>query len=228
MCTKKNLTEEEVVNSIFNNFKLSSLDVIYVYEEFLKAVSGKDTSSYTIDSSIFRVFLGKIVDKNEYKESHITFFENLLPNNKEKPVSSIRRIGSILIFLSKGSLTDKLNALENHLNTFYGNKDRNVKDFLSDMIEINTELCMLSFKSNLDAETQKSLGLIWKKHRKQKYLLKLYVLYEESKQLSLKRDLGLTAIKHFLTNNMNMLYGENIRNFLYEEYLEENNPFYNK
>jgi hypothetical protein len=220
---KRPESEEEFISKIFNSMLIQNLDVNETYKEFLSCIiDGK------IDKNLYLNFVCKIVNPLQFREPQADFFDNLLEINDVK-INGIKRIGAIIIFLSNGSYSEKITLLEKHISKYYGKMDKHVKDFISDMIEMNTDMCLLAFRTYLDLESHKSLALIWKKHRKQKLIMKIYTIYEELKS-SYERDKegDSSLLKKFLNTSYSNLLGENIRTFLYEEYVTENNKFLKK
>merc|ERR1712096_438681 len=152
----------------------------------------------------------------DLREPQLMYFQtlsNVSPNSS----MGIRRIGSILIFLSDGSFMEKICLLERHINSHYGTMDKHMKDFVSDMIDMNTDVCLLAFKGYLEVDYYETLAKAWKKPRKQKLIQKLTKIFQEIKETTILEDnvsVESTSIFYkFLVSNYNNLIGENIRNY---------------
>jgi hypothetical protein len=224
-------SEEEYISKIFNSMNLRNLEINEIYFEFLNCMI---EDKIEIEKDLYNNFLCKIVNPRDYREAQVDYFENLLEINGNK-INGIKRIGALIIMLSNGSYSDKISYLEKHIYKYYGKSDRNVKEFISDLVEMNTDICLVSFKKYIDPELYKSVAIIWKKQRKQKLINKIFTIYEELKlneQKEFNGKYSSTNVKEmksllniFLNTSYNNLTGESIRAFLYEEYINENNKF---
>ena len=218
-CKRTDL-DEEIITHIFNNTLISNTDIKTVYNDFLQCLKIEDDQE-KINKSDFDNFMLNVVNPIKMKEAQSEYFYTLIELNS-LGTDGIKRIGLMLIFTADGSFSDKINILENHLNTYYGSSEKNLKEFINDLIELQTDCCLVAFKKHMESSWESSMSAIWKKHRKQKLIIKIMHIYNEA-QSSHKEESNLTLMNRFLSRIYNNLSGENIRAYLYEEYMLENN-----
>lgn len=240
-CTcKRAELEEELITKIFKSMHLSEQNVKDVYRNFLACIisdSNSDldinsTSSSSgnksksafgkIDKSLYENFVCKIVSPIQYREAQTDYFETLIQIN-DVSINGTKRIGLILIFLSEGEFMEKIDLLEKHIEKYYGKLDRHFKDFVSDVIDLNTDMCLLSFKNYIGEELHKFLTQVWKKPRKQKLIKKLVHIYDEMKESVPNDNDWNVHINKYLISSYNNLTGESIRNYLHEQYMQDSN-----
>lgn len=175
-CTCQKIeSEEETIMTILSSMNLAEIESKSVYNEFLRCIN-KDENY--LDFFLFRNFLTKIVGENKYKDAQINFFENMRKMNE----NNIRRIGAMIIYLSKGSTYTKIELLTEHYQAYYKRfEDKTVKQFLNDMIESNTDNCLVSFREYLGNESFKMMTEIWRKSRKRKFCQNIYSNFESIK-----------------------------------------------
>jgi hypothetical protein len=170
-------SEEETIGRILSCMSLNEVGVNSAYSEFQKCIS-KDED--VIEFFSFEAFLAKILGENNYKSAQLTYFTNLRKLEHKK--QNIRRIGAMIIYLSKGTHYQKVEALHKHYLQYYNRfEEKTVKEFIVDLIDCNTEMCLQSFKENIGNEGVKMLNEIWKKQRKRKLILEIYKNYDNVK-----------------------------------------------
>jgi hypothetical protein len=185
-------SEEETIGRILSTMNLTEIETKCAYAEFSKCINKDD--GY-LDFFLFKTFISKIIGDNNYKSAQNTFFENLrkMDNNKK----NIRRIGAMIIYLSKGSKFSKVNTLYEHFINYYnGFNERSVKEFLNDLIDTNTDNCILSFRENLGYDGTKNITEIYKKLRKRKLLNYILINYESLKIKYFHFNKGLPVIQN--------------------------------
>lgn len=166
--------EEEVFTRIFSSMVLREIECKSAYSEFSKCIHKQD--GY-LDYFLFKNFLAKIVGENNYKKAQTNYFENLRKMDSKK--QNMKRIGALMIFLSKGTKYQKEELLYEHYMKFYMTVDeRSVKEFITDMIEVHTDNCLQSFRENLDYDSVKNMNEIYKKMRKRQLLYHIYSNFE--------------------------------------------------
>lgn len=212
---QKNTEEKEDAEAfvkIFNTMTIRRMDIKEVYSEFTKCINAEKCQLEMIE---YNNLIDRFASKQIYRDAHKEYFENLVEINGNN-INSIKRIGIILIYLANGIKDDKIFYLEKHIKNFYNKNekisDKIIKEIISDIIELNTDICLLSFNKYIDDEHHKRMNLVWKKHRKQKLILKIFNIFEERIVLS-----------SFLSNAYQQLSGEGIRNALNEDYNFETN-----
>lgn len=175
-CTyQKGESEDETITRILSSMSLNGIETKSAYNEFLKCLNEDDAY---LDFFQFKSFLTRIIGENVYKKAQLSFFENL----RQIEALSIKLIGILIIYLSKGSNYQKIESLSEHFERFYHKYDEtSVKIFLNNVIELHTDLCLLSFKENLDSETVQNLSEVWSKIRKLKLCSHMFMNYESIK-----------------------------------------------
>jgi len=153
--------------------EISKINVNKAYNEFIDCIFEGQ-----IDMIKYKQFISKIVGNGMYQEVQLEFFNNLLKSSKKN--AQVKRIGSIICFLSEGHSISKVKQLTQHIKKYYGDSDISIKEFINDIIDINTDNCYLSFKSKINPEVAKHLIEVWKKPRKSKLFYKIYENYESA------------------------------------------------
>jgi len=162
--------EEETVSRILSTMNLSEIETKSAYIEFTKCINNEE--GY-LDYFLFKNFLSKVSGNNNYKNAQISFFDNLRKLDTKK--QNIKRIGSIIIYLSKGSKYQKIESLYDHYMKYYITFDeKTVKDFINDIIDTNTDNCLQSFRESLGYDVIQNLTEIYKKLRKRQLLFHIY------------------------------------------------------
>ena len=153
--------EEEILQRILSTMILPEIDCKIAYTEFLKCIDKEKNLNYFK----FQNFIKVIIGNNIYKLAQKEFFDNLFRNGDK----SIRVIGSIIIFLAKGTKTSKIELLKIHFTNYYqGINDNSIKEFVQDIIDANTDNCIVSFKNNLSIDLVRNMCDIYQKKRKRK------------------------------------------------------------
>lgn len=153
--------EEEILQRILSTMILPEIDCKIAYTEFLKCIDKDKNLNYFK----FQNFIKVIIGNNIYKLAQKEFFDNLFRNGDK----SIRVIGSIIIFFAKGTKTSKIELLKIHFTNYYqGLNDNSIKEFVQDIIDANTDNCIVSFKNNLSIDLVRNMCDIYQKKRKRK------------------------------------------------------------
>lgn len=169
--------EEEILFKILNSMNLSEIETKSAYGEFLKCIN-KD--EIYLDFFLFNNYLTKIVGDTSYKKAQTVFFENLRKLDDKK--RNIKMIGCQIVYLSKGNNSQKIEQLYEHYKAYYTSFDeKTVKEFITDIIDANTDNCLTSFRENLGHEGVENMTDIWKKIRKKKLLYHIFLNYESVK-----------------------------------------------
>ncbi len=172
LCSSKH-SEEELISQYLYSMDISKFEVSKAYNEFSDCIFEN-----RLDAVKYKQYVSKIVGLGSYQEIQTEFFENLLKSSKKN--SQIKRIGSIICFLAEGPNITKVKQLSFHVKKYYGDSDSSIKEFINDIIDINTDNCYLSFQSKINSDICKHLMDIWKKPRKTKFFYKLYENYESA------------------------------------------------
>lgn len=153
--------EEEILQRILSTMILPEIDCKIAYAEFLKCIDKDKNLNYFK----FQNFIKVVIGNNIYKIAQKEFFDNLFRNGDK----SIKVIGSIIIFFAKGSKTSKIELLKIHFTNYYqGLNDNSIKEFVQDIIDANTDNCIVSFKNNLSIDLVRNMCDIYQKKRKRK------------------------------------------------------------
>lgn len=167
-------SEEETISRIFSKMSLKEIETKSAYNEFLKCIT-KDNGC--LDYFVFKNYIQKITGENSYRHAQCEYFENL--RKKDKSQVNIKRIGSIIIFMSKGTKHSKVETLCEHYKTFYEDlNELTVKSFINDLVEINTEECVNSFKEYLGYDGVKNIIKVYINKRKKNLRNLIYLNYE--------------------------------------------------
>jgi hypothetical protein len=180
-CERDN-TGDDFFYQIFDSLNLKKLDVRYVYKEFTACVSEnkqsrKGTSTAKLNEKRFYNFLSKIVSAHEHQIAQTEYFKTVI-HLSGYGTDAIKRLGAFLILNSDGSYIDKLAILKEHVSKYYGNKERRLKEFVYDVVLLNTEICLIAFENYLEKEAYERFRIIWKKQRIEKYILNTFNKYE--------------------------------------------------
>jgi hypothetical protein len=203
-CTCEKIeTEEEMIGRIMTSLALKEIDSVSAYENFLKCIVNRE-----LDFFSFQNYLNSIVGDNKYSKIQKTYFDNLRKlegGNYE----NMKKIGIMIISLSKGYNTVKTNLLISHFNYFYLNQlfsnemdtikeeiDSNrlifsLRLFVSDVIECNTQHCLTTCREFMQYDGFKNVSNIWNIKRKRKLICNILQNIEniEMKFLKNKEEL---------------------------------------
>ena len=203
-CTCEKIeTEEEMIGRIMTSLALKEIDSVSAYENFLKCIVNRE-----LDFFSFQNYLNSIVGDNKYSKIQKTYFDNLRKlegGNYE----NMKKIGIMIISLSKGYNTVKTNLLISHFNYFYLNQlfsnemdtikeeiDSNrlifsLRLFVSDVIECNTQHCLTTCREFMQYDGFKNVSNIWNIKRKRKLVCNILQNIEniEMKFLKNKEEL---------------------------------------
>jgi len=159
LCSSK-FSEEELVSKYLKTMELSKIEVSVAYLEFLECIfDGR------LDLIKYKQFVSKAVGNGVYEEVQIDYFENLLKTSGRN--SPVKRIGAIICFLARENQISKIKHLYQHILKYYGENDNSIKEFINDIIDLNTDNCFHSFNLKINEEVSKKLMNVWKKSRKQ-------------------------------------------------------------
>ncbi len=235
-CSRSTTSEEDFISIIFSKMTITKQETNRVYSKFLSCLendnsltnsitlnsnSNKTNSKQkqTLNSTKYGELINSFIDQEfEFNYLQLKYFENLTNLND---IPGIKRIGNMIIFLSEGTFSEKSLLLEKHINNYYGSQDRHMNDFICDVVDSNTEICLLSFKDNMEGSVREEMMKIWKKPSKQKLINKLMGNYREIKSTTKDgRDPVTTQslFYKFLLSNYNALMGDSIRCYLSEDY----------
>jgi hypothetical protein len=185
-CTCEKLeTEEEMIGRIMTSLALKEIDSVSAYENFLKCIVNKELNYFS-----FQNYLNSIVGDNKYSKIQKTYFE-ILSKLEGGNYENMKKIGIMIISLSKGYNAVKTNLLISHFNYFYlnqlfSNDMETVKEdidsnrlifslrlFVSDVIECNTQHCLTTCREFMQYDGFKNVSNIWNIKRKRKLLINI-------------------------------------------------------
>ena len=199
--------------------RINEININTVYEDFLVCISGNEL----LENS-FKLFILKMIGNDRYQNAQKDFFTNIF-NQYKKDNKNIRIIGSIICFLAKGSVSEKVDVLFKHLKRHYTDIDLAINELIFEMIYVNTNLFELTLRKYIGPEGESNLKEIWKDSRISnlfKYFTTDLCNYKKGKKLT-----NDEIIKRYLEIKFEELQGENIRNIMYEQFLKERIKDYN-
>lgn len=177
-------SEEEIIGKILNNMVLSEIDTLSAYEEFMKCVNDVQQ----IDYFKFFNYMKKLTGEHHYKHVQYAFFDNL----RKKEINNTKRIGLMIIFMSKGSNSIKISTIIKHFEQFYDKRTEmlefSIQELINDIIDANTENCIAAFRGILSSEQIRSLGDYWKKSRRRKLMYHILVNFDSVKNKYLTNE----------------------------------------
>jgi hypothetical protein len=188
----RDITGDDFFYQTFDSLNLRKLDVRYVYKEFIGCVSeikqsNKDIPTLKLNEKRFSNFLSKIVSGHDRQIPQTEYFKTVLLLSGNG-TDAIKRIGSFLILNSDGSYIDKLAILKEHVSKYYGKKERKLKEFVYDVVLMNTEMCLIAFENYLEKEAVERYRIIWKKQRIEKYILNTFSKYDNDYAISTRNS----------------------------------------
>lgn len=234
-------TEEETINKIIESMKLTQIETDEAYSEFIETL---DKTNLKINYFPFKKYINIIIGDDNYSVPTLKYLENLRNNDFNQ--KNAKKIGTFVILCSNSEIKTKLKFLMKHFTTFYIINDQGIKEFVTDIIELHTDYVLSSFKDNLRRDEIKLLSNIWTNSRKNKLLAYILENYE-SVQIKYKRIPSIETInldesvkssiiddensfedkllKEFLELSYCQITGEYIRNWLYEDSLNDNSEY---
>jgi hypothetical protein len=169
-------SEEETIETILCTMPLNEINTNTAYTEFLQCIKNNH-----LDFFLFQSYLEKIIGENIYSKVQFSLFNTIYKRSDNQ--ENIKKIGSMIIFLSKGSNSLKINTLFEHFNKFYfikGEKELKyqLKEFITDIVDYNTDNCLLAIQDSMEYEGIKTISNIWRKNRKRALIDSVYANYE--------------------------------------------------
>jgi hypothetical protein len=163
-------SEEDFLNHLLNSMNLNNIEVKSAYNQFIKCYN-KDEGY--LDYFLYKNFLNEIVGDGSYREYQLAYFENIRKLDQNN--HNVKLLGILIIYLAKGSSYHKIDVLYRHYNTFYClSDDRTIKEFIRDIINCHTEICLVSFKQILNVQSLRNMTNNWKKGKKLSLLNEIY------------------------------------------------------
>lgn len=156
-------SEEETISRLLVSMPLNEIELRSTYKEFEKCIK-----EGILDYFLFKAFIDKVVGESPYSNCQKNFFEKIRINGKDN--RNKKKIGIIIIFLSKANSSERIDFLIEHCKKYYGTDELSVRDLVWDTIELNTDNCLFAFKDNVGKEGIVRLIDIWKTKRKRKLL----------------------------------------------------------
>ena len=226
--------EEETIENIFNEIPISKMPLEQIYKEFSDCIiqsTPEDTTDkpYSLDYFKYSNFiLPKIdIEENQYRINHLNYFDNL-----RRTESKIENLGTILIFLSQGSKENKIEDLIDLFSKCYLTiSETNLKDYILNVIKVNSNILVYSFMSQLPKEGIMILNEVYDLSRQKRladFIISnydsLYHKYFKNIQNPSTQDLDVNHeenknfLKEFFELIFSMTEGVYIRNWLMDEY----------
>ena len=210
----KGETEEELISRIIQSMRINEINVYTAYEDFINCIV-----DHKLDENSYKLFILKMIGNDRYQNAQKDFFNNIYIYYK-KDDKNIKVIGSLICFLAKGSITEKVEVLFNHLKLFYNDLVSGVNDLIVEMVQVNTKLFEVTLKTYIGQEGVRNLKELWNDER----IENLTNSYYSDLQSYINRKVADNydeLLKKYLEIKFNDLQGETIRNTIYEHYMKE-------
>ena len=235
---QKNESEEEIIERIFKNIPIHNIPTKTLYsqyEKFLIFTPDEKENQNTISLNYFEYsyYIIPIIDikKNIYRIIHLDYFDSLRRMENKESI-----IGTILIYLSNGNKEEKVSCLCELYNKCFNNNINNKQifvNYIEDVINANTNICLDSFNHSISSEGNVKLNEIYNNSRKKKlnemicknydFVFKKYYDDKTPNDNDIKNNKKNEMIcKEIFELIYGYLDGVYIRNWLAEEYIKDN------
>jgi hypothetical protein len=226
-------SEEELITRILSSSILSETNTNLAYEGFLKCLDicvveperegeGKNAFPYSNATLNLTIFDGytKLIAGDTYRNVMIAYFKNL--SKKFKNQENLKKIGAMVIFMSKGPNEDKIEKIIEHFYNFYKIKpikhdtntpadkmidsehlSENVKDMIKDIIQSNTDDLIDGFRDYLPFEVERVVTEVWKKERTNSLFLTIYSNFYSLKNKYIAEEINKIIEKNENENDLN-------------------------
>lgn len=194
-------SEEEILSRILNNMKLREIDTKSAYFEFLRCIYEVD---FKIDFFLFSEYITKIIGTNiYYKLPQANYFQNLRKRS-DNPLANVKAIAIIVILYSSGDEETKINFILDYYFFFYQKlNEKNVKEFISYIVDSQSSYCFISFPEIYSFETIQVFKHIYSKERRNLLVNKIYELFVSRK--SKHQEDNKLLIKNSCSKNKNFI-----------------------
>jgi len=168
--------ELEIISHILNGTKLSQLYLGDELKRFLDLFSDKindeEVLSYDTKNNIYEYVDSILIINSTYIEAQRKYFSVIVEKYKYlKKV--VCMICLIIIFQTIADAKEKINMLYDTINKFYGNEEKGVKEFIQDVIELNTVVCKTAFSSYFDPNELKKIDHLFEYYRIERLFCKI-------------------------------------------------------
>ncbi len=177
--------ELELISHILTKTKLAQISLKEELERFFNLFNDKDIDNIDKDVLVSDNDLNEYIDailinNNTYFEAQKKYFMTVL--EKYKYIKKILCIFSIIIvFSTMANIMERVTILFDKINKFYGIEEKDVKEFIKDVIELNTEVCKLAFKSYFNPDEFQKIEVIFEYYRIDRLFNKLLVNHYNKK-----------------------------------------------
>src|SRR5690242_11890433 len=121
----KGETEEELITRIIQSMRINEINVHTVYEDFTSCIKNDE-----LEDNAYRLFILKMIGNDRYQNAQKDFFNTVYSYYKNEG-KNINVIGSLICFLSKGSVSEKVEVLFGHLAKLYGaNIEKGIRELI--------------------------------------------------------------------------------------------------
>ena len=177
--------ELEIISHILNDTKLTQVSLKEELQRFLSNFT--DYSNLNYNENIVSLFDDSKIKLNQYIESILhqnsiyveaqkKYFEAIITKYKYlKKIICIFCI--IIIFQTNANYKDKVDMLFEKIKIFYGVQESSLKVFVNDLIELNTEVCKLSFMGYFDSNELVKIDNLFEPYRIEKLFNRILASY---------------------------------------------------
>lgn len=215
---------EEIIHKILSTMNIKEIHCSRAYLEFNKCIDVTNKGGdLQINKSLYTNYINALIGHNSYRDLQFKFFDSL-------QIKDRKIIGVIVVLLSEGSKNEKSKLLTEIYNKYYDN----LKSMINTIIDVFSRYCVTLFRETLGKDSIKMLEEVYCEDRIQKLGEKIVGNFNGVQKKyfskSVGSDNGFSKINELneLMNNeffelsLDQLNGEYMRNWLYEEYLRDN------
>ena len=165
------IKDEEYITSMISNLALTKLKAELLYNSLLD-----NFDNCSIEQNIDK-FINNLVgngEDNEYYEEQYKYFSHLFTFKNK----IVKTIGLIIIFNSCfDNIIDRQQLLISHVIQFYGKEQQDIKEFIQDLIYINTIAFLSALKEKIDISSYYE-NMIWSSSNRLKQEESLFQKYK--------------------------------------------------
>ncbi len=140
----------------------------------------------------FNNFLNSFLVNKQFFQAQQLYFNRLLAKH-DVSQTCFRNFVTMLIFYSQASYKERLDVLFKHITESYGCKPENIREFLYEVINLNTDDCLLGFGPFLKKSEVRRLYKVWSPERKDKLFRKLLKIYNKKTKTRMNRSRSINS-----------------------------------
>ena len=215
---------EEIIHKILSTMNIKEIPCTRAYDEFNKCIDyNNKEDNIQINKSLYTNYINALIGHNSYRDLQFKFFDSL-------QIREPKIIGVIVVLLSQGSKNEKSKLLTEIYNRYYDN----LKLVLNTVIDVFSSYCVTLFMEPLGKDSVSMLGEVYSEDRIQKLAEKIIGNFNGVQTKYFSKSVGNNndyskikkinelMLSEFFELSLDQLNGEYMRNWLYEEYLKDN------